>query len=105
MLSTKREKDSWFMTKSKEIIKLKYVVKNKSGFKLVGMKIAHEQMKPFFTNGITSTKLDIYASSSECENVLKAYDVESIEAKIMCLTYADQLVFMPLLHSLDNLKK
>lgn len=104
MLSSRKDKDSWFMTKSKEIVKFKYAVKKKNRFKLFGMQIAHEQMKPFFTNGITSTKLDIYTSSNEFENDLQSYDLKSIEAKIMCLTYENQFVFIPLLHTLENLK-
>lgn len=102
MLSNK-SKDSWFMTKSKDIVKFKYATKNGFNGKIFGDKIvsAHE---PFFLNPISSLKLDIYAVHNEIsyENNIRAYSVESIETKMMCLTCKNQFIFMPLLHSIET---
>lgn len=102
MLSNRKDKDSWFMTKSKDIVKFEYAIKDKLNYKVFGLRIAHEQKIPFFTNPVNSTKLDIYASSKKFENDLQAYSLETIETKMMCLIHEDQFVFIPLLHTLDN---
>lgn len=100
MLSSRNDKDSWFITKSKDIVKFKYAVKDNSVFKLFGQLIPNEQKMPYFSSPITSSKLDIFASSKEIEYNLQAYEVDSVQAKMMCLTHEDQFVFIPLLHTL-----
>lgn len=65
ILSSRRDKDSWFMTKSKDIFKFKFALKDVC-FKIYGQKI--KQKGPFFINPITSTKLDIYISDGKFDD-------------------------------------
>lgn len=99
--SSKKSNNSWFLTKKKEIVKFEYA--GRRNFKLYG-KVVQEK-RPFFNNPITSTKLDIYASDIQLENNVKGFNVESIAAKMICLSYQNEFVFIPLLHSLEILNK
>lgn len=59
----------------------------------------------FFKNPVNSVKLDIYQLDEEFESDIKTFDVDSIEAKMMCLSYQTKKVFIPILHSLEILNK
>lgn len=100
ILSSRKRGDSFFMTESKEVVKFEYVSKDEFGFKIYGLKI--KENWPFFTTPINSTKLDIYASNCEFENDLELYEIESIQAKMICLSCEKQFVFMPLLHTIKT---
>lgn len=101
ILSSRKSNDSWFLTKFKEIVKFEFA--NGIDFKLYGRKIKEKQT--FFDNPISSAKLDIYESDGLLEENLHIFNVESIEAKMMCLSCKSKFVFIPLLHSMENLKK
>lgn len=87
--------DSWFLTKSKDIIKFEWTDMNS----IYGFKIKHKES--FFENPIDSMRIDIYKCLDELETVIEAFDFDHIQAKMMRLSYENQLVFIPLLHSLD----
>lgn len=104
ILSVRNSNNSWFMTKSKEIVKLEYVESNDGlSFKLYGKKIEKKEM--FFESPINSMRLDIYECDIKFDDELKAYDLNCIEAKMMCLSYKNKIVLMPILHTLEILNK
>lgn len=101
MLSNRKESDSWFLSDSKEIVKMKYVTQNGKSFKIVGQKI--KRMESFFEKPIDSSKLDIYVTSGVTTNELHAYSLNSVVSKMMRLPYNKEFVFLPLLHSMESL--
>lgn len=100
-LSNKNTNNSWFLTKTKEIVQFHYA--EQMGFKLYGRIV--KEKSSFFLNPINSNKLDIYESDIQLENDLKCFDIKSIAAKLICLSYRDKFVFIPLLHTLEILNK
>lgn len=100
-LSNRKSNNSWFLTKKKEIVKFDFADGN--DFKLFGKKVKENQS--FFIDPISSIKLDIYESAAELDGNLKSFDIDCIEAKMIRLSYKDKFVFIPLLHSLENLSK
>lgn len=101
-LSIRNSNDSWFMTKSKEIVKLEYIDGHE--FKLYGKKIKEKQM--FFSSPINSMKIDVYECMFEFESDLTSYCIQSVEAKMMCLSSTqNRIVLIPLLHTLENLNE
>lgn len=104
ILSSRNSNKSWFMTKSKEIVKFEYVeVNNSLDFKLFGKKINGKNS--FFENPVNSMKLDIYECDVEFESDLKTFDLECIATKMICLSYKKKIVLIPLLHTLEILNK
>lgn len=95
--------DSWFLTKSGEIVKMLFVRKIGFDFIIHGLKIKSKDS--FFKSPIDSIKLDIYASSGEVECNLHTYNINSIKAKMMSIEITKQTVFIPLLHSLESLNQ
>lgn len=102
-LSNRKIGDSWFLSKSNEIVKMKYVIKEGSEFKIVGQYV--KQKESFFAKPISSEKLKIYLSNGACSDELRLYQLSSIAAKMICLPHDEGSVFMPLLHSMENLNK
>lgn len=99
MLTNIRFGDSWFLTKTDEIVKFEYVKKENGKHQIIGTYI--EKKHPFFLNPITSTKLKIFLSDGKRNDQLRIYELCSIFVKMICLPYGEQFVFMPLVHSLD----
>lgn len=95
---SQKDKDSWFMTSSKEIVKLEYIRKHEMNFLLYGRKIIEKGF--FFKTPIDSTKIDIYKSNGNLERKLNTFKIESIRAKMICLSCEESVVFIPLLHTL-----
>lgn len=96
MLTNRRFGDSWFLTKNEDIVKFEYAFKNK----IFGMIIATKN--PFFVNPITSSKMKIFISDGKKIEELKLFELHTIAAKMICLPYGEQFVFMPLVHSMDS---
>lgn len=80
---------------------MKYALKIGNNFKIVGQNIIEKN--DFFTKPVNSSKLDIFLSNGELDDQLNSYNLQEIEAKIICLPYGTDFVFIPLLHTMDNL--
>lgn len=101
-LSSRKSADSWFLTNSNDIVKMKYVIEEGNIFKVVGHRI--DQKISFFEKPIDSSKLYIYRSNCKITDELHVYILESIVAKMMCLPYdGDDAVFLPVLHTMEVL--
>lgn len=104
ILSSRNSNNSWFMTKSKEIVKLEYIESNNGlEFKLHGKKIKEKNM--FFKSPLNSINLDIFECDNEVESDLKSFNLECIGAKMMCISCKNKIVFIPLLHTLEFFNK
>lgn len=98
-LSVKKNGDRWFLTKTGEIVEMKYAIRKNSSYFISGSAIKEKTI--FFREPYSSDKTDIYVSNGD-KNDMQLYDFKNIKAKMMCLSYGDQYVFIPILHSLDE---
>lgn len=104
VLTSRNSSDCWFLTDTKEIVRMKYVFRDDSTheYKIAGQVV--EKKEAFFEIPIVSTNLNIFMSNENVTNKLSFYDLRSIYAKIICLPYdKDTYVYMPLLHTIESL--
>lgn len=105
-LSNRKIGDSWFLAKSFDaelcIVKMKHAVQIENKYRICGVSL--NEKREFFKYPVTSTKLNIYASDGTTNHDLDTFEIESIVAKMICLSYnAHLLVFIPLLHTLSEI--
>lgn len=100
-LSSRKEGDQYFLTKSGDIVKMKHAIRTEIGFEIVGNRLTNKS--PFFEKPITSSKLHIYASEGEFENELRGYKLDNVMAKMLVMLYKDTMVCLPILHTIDEL--
>lgn len=100
-LSNRQVGNSWFLTKDKDIVKMKYSKTSNGKYIIVGEYINNKTN--FFDYPLTSSKLNIFISDGVTNSEFRNYDLESVMAKMVCLPYNDQFVFIPLLHSMESL--
>lgn len=60
-----------------------------------------EDKADFFTKPYASNRTDIYISHGICTEA-EMYNINGIKAKMMCISYNEQFVFIPILHSIDE---
>lgn len=101
ILNSKKCADSWFITKTNQIVRMIYAKVEENEIKIIGsaLKLHHAA----FTLPIDSTRLNIFASNDEMTDELTIYNLNSILSKIMCLPYKDEKIFIPILHTIDSL--
>lgn len=100
--SNRNTNNSWFLTKSNDIIKMLYAQNCEIGLKVYGLKV--KDKRPLFKVPIDSSVLDIYESDVHLEDEISVYSVDFIKAKMMCIGDKKR-VFIPLLHTLELLNK
>lgn len=93
-------KNQWIMTHDDNIIKMLNATYYDTKINIYGSSL--KQKKNFFEKPIESKYLDIYCSKMDL-NAPALYSVSSIKCKMMCLKYHEKFVFMPILHTLDEL--
>lgn len=71
--------DSWFLTKSRDIVKMLFVQKIENEFIIHGVQIKSKDS--FFAIPINSIKLDIYSSSGELDSDLHLYNINLFKLK------------------------
>lgn len=107
ILSSRNSSDCWFLTDSKEIVKMKYVFvhvqDNIHEFKIAGQVV--KEKGPFFATPIDSAKLNIFMSDQNVADDISIYSLRSIYAKMICLPYDKNTnAYMPLLHTIESLR-
>lgn len=103
VLSSRKIGDQWFLTRSGDIVKMKYATKASESYKIIGQPLV--QMGPFFLKPLISTSLFIFKSDGILSSELCTYDIDSIKAKMMCLEFQSEYVYIPILHTLEILNK
>lgn len=98
-LSTKKLGDKWLLTKTGDIVEMKYAFCMNNSYAIVGSPM--KRKKDFFDTPYASNKTDIYLCDGE-KNEDKIYEFNEVKAKLMCLSYKESLVFLPMLHSVDE---
>lgn len=100
-LSTRKIGDKWFLTHQNEIVRMEYSFFRNDKFIIYGFKV--KQTNDFFTVPYTSRLSDIYSSKTLDVSDGQNYQVDIIKAKMMCASSENEFVFIPLLHSIDEL--
>lgn len=99
--SSKKNGDKWLLTKNGKIIQMKCAFQVDNTYKICGFELKNKN--PFFINPINSTKLNIFESDGIMKNEDEIVDISSVFAKMFCLPFNSNFIFLPLLHSLDAL--
>lgn len=99
-LSIKKNGDRFFLTKKKEIVRMNHALHSTDGYFISGEPITEK--KEYFENPFSSDYIDIYISDGKM-GPSALYKINEIACKLLCLEYNDDFVFMPILHSLDEL--
>lgn len=98
--SIKKRGDRFFLTQENEIVEMKFAIKKENSYFISGAPL--KDKRDFFTFPYASHFTDIYLSNGETSEE-KCYNISDIKAKLMCVSYHDDFVFIPLLHSFDEL--
>lgn len=98
-LQIRKTGDKWFLTKNGEVVAMQYATIENSSYVICGTPI--KEKLDFFTSPFSSNKAHIYKSDGIFMKEQMFY-VKDIKAKMLCLTYNNQNVFIPILHSIDE---
>lgn len=91
------KKNCWFLTQNDKIVHFKYAVYKNEKYFICGQPL--KTTTNFFEQPFRSCYLNIYIS--DCEPLeAQFYELNSIQAKLFALPYADKYVFIPLIHTL-----
>lgn len=94
-----KEKDKWILTLTNQIIEFEYVATDAQK-KIMIRGSTLKNVRNFFDNiPFDSSMLNIFLSNRE-KFEPQNYDPQSIKAKLFCLPFKSEYVFLPLLHSL-----
>lgn len=91
------DENRWFLTKQNEIVYFEAVARLKAGYLISGKKV--EGAAPFFLIPINSTVLNIYIARVKFKSK-EIFRISDIKSKLVHVIYKDQIVFVPLLHTL-----
>lgn len=103
VFSSRKIGDQWLLTESGDIVMMKHVTKVGNSYKICGSPLIEKS--PFFLNPLNSTRLSIFKSDGQLRTELCHFEINSIVAKIICIEYESEYVYMPILHTLEILKK
>lgn len=95
-----KQGDKWFLTESGQIVEMHYAFEKNSSLFICGAEIKLKY--DFFTQPFSSRYLNIYASSAETKPPT-VFALNQVKCKLISLPYHDELVFIPLLHTLDKI--
>lgn len=99
VLTSRKVGDQWFMTHSGSVVKMKHATEINGVFSVYGYPLL--QKKSFFTKPMDSVYLSIFQSDGKTATEPFQFNTDEISAKIMCLEFGSEFVYMPLLHTLD----
>lgn len=91
------KKDSWFMTKEKEIVKFTAAVECNNELYVYGSSL--KKKRDFFKKPFNSSHINIF-SSSENLNEAGLFKISDVKCKMVCIKSKTQNVYIPLLHTL-----
>lgn len=104
VLSSRKFGDQWFLTCCGDVVKMIHAVQiDKNKYKIVGYPLLDKSN--FFTQPLTSSKLNIFMSSGQIHTESRLYDISSVRAKMIFLQFETNFVAIPLLHTLEALNK
>lgn len=98
-LSAKKIGDQWFMSHSGSIVKMKHATEINGIYTVHGYRLLRRES--FFTTPMDSAYLSIFQSDGKTTEELIEFNTDDISAKMICLKFGAEFVYMPLLHTLD----
>lgn len=99
-----KTKNQWFLTHCGAIVKMNHAVKIGEKYMIRGFTLL--QKCSYFNKPLNSSKFNIFQSNGQVRNELQTYALDSVKAKMVRLELNDdQILCIPLLHTLDELKK
>lgn len=101
-LSMKKMGDSFFLTKDKQIVQMKYAFKMLDEYFICGVPFVNKNS--FFEIPIDSREYDIYETDDQQRNS-SIFGLNRIECKLVRISYKEKNVFIPLIHTIDELMK
>lgn len=94
---TTNGKDKWFLTHDNVIIEFHFIAKKNENYIVRGS--ALQNKRNFFETPFDSKNLNIFLSDGKL-NEFQYFELSAIKAKMFCLPYEKEWVFVPLLHTL-----
>lgn len=102
VLSRKNVGDQWFLTRTGIIVKMVHAQRVQNSFVIWGFSM--NSTMNFFSRPLESNQLNIFQSdSNSISTTLTMHEINLIAAKMICLPFADKLIFIPILHTLEIL--
>lgn len=96
-LCSRKWGDKWFLTKDDNIVEFLFSVKQNEKYFLNGLPLKNKTN--FFVTPFSSHIINIYLADSD-KLEARYYSIEDVKAKMVCLSYKNQFVLLPLLHTL-----
>lgn len=94
-------RNSWFLTKEKDIVRMITAKSNSKGcISIHGRPVKFKQN--FFEIPVYSSLLHIYMGDISNLHDLKVFEVDNIFCKLVAIPYREQVVFIPLQHTLPH---
>lgn len=94
--------DKWIMTKSWEIVSVKYILQMETNKRILFYGCALKTLEDYFVKPIKSSSLQIYMSNLElCE--FKCFELENLYCKMVqinCKEDSPKSIFIPLIHTI-----
>lgn len=97
--SSIRNADSWILTFSLEIVQMNYVISTENDILIYGTMISNREK--FFKHPTSSKYFYIFKSNGEIGPAI-SFKIKDIKSKMIRLTYNEDFIFMPLLHTLKK---
>lgn len=92
------KKNKWFLTKNNELIAMNYVKKIDGQFHVYGENL--KKLNNFFDRPFNSSTINIYSADVNMK-IHQPVSLTDIKCKMFSLPYKKQLIFVPLIHTLD----
>lgn len=102
-LSCRKKGDQWFLTDSGDIVKMTYAFNFHNTYNICGFPLMSKGR--FFDKPIKSDKLNIYKSDGKLGEEACIYNMNTVAAKMICLDFESNFVYIPILHSLEILSE
>lgn len=97
-LSSKKFGDKWFLANNNQIFEFHFATKVNKKYFLNGSRI--KKTTNFFSKPFSSSIINIFSAKNE-KFPARYIEIEQVNAKMLCLPHGDELVFIPVLHTLQ----
>lgn len=98
ILSSRKFGDKFFLTYRNAIVEMDHIIEYNNSFLLFGTTV--NNLGNFFSEPLSSSHLNFFLSDGTKLDS-HYYPIHSIKCKLLCLSYGEKSVFLPLLHSFD----
>lgn len=97
LLNCRKFGDKWFLTDSGKVIEFHFALKRNANYLLYGSCI--ENLENFFTQPFNSENIYVFSAKNK-KSEPNYYNIQNVMAKLICIRNNEELIFIPLLHTL-----